>query len=63
MLRSVYEIVTNSCVPFLLDEKPISRRVPVYGALCHHGLLAYENDHWVLYKATIVKKKLLMEYM
>lgn len=57
MLRSVYEIVTNSCVPFLLDEKPISRRVPVYGALCHHGLLAYENDHWVLYKATIVKKK------
>lgn len=57
MLRSVYEIVTNSCVPFLLDEKPISRRVPVYGALCHHGLLAYENDHWVLYKATIVKKE------
>lgn len=43
MLRSVYEAVTDSCVPFLLDEKPISRRVPTYGALRHRGLLAYEK--------------------
>ena len=28
---------------FLLDEKPISRRVPTYGALRHRGLLAYEK--------------------
>jgi CRISPR-associated protein (TIGR03986 family) len=58
MLRSVYEAVTDSCVPFLLDEKPISRRVPTYGALRHRGLLAYEKEknQWVLYKAVTSKR-------
>ena len=57
MLRSVYEAVTDSCVPFLLDEKPISRRVPVYGALHDRGLLTYDNkkNQWTLFKARINK--------
>lgn len=56
MIRSAYEAVTDSCTAFLLDDKPISQRVPVYGALRKRGLLAYEETitgsgerRWVLY--------------
>lgn len=57
MIRSVYEAATDSCVSFLLDDKPISQRVPTFGALRKRGLLAYEpvagkeTRHWVLYAA------------
>lgn len=43
MLRSAYEAVTDSCVAFLLNDKPISQRVPTFGALRRRGLLAYEK--------------------
>lgn len=56
MLRSVYEAATDSCVPFLLDDKPLSQRVPIFGSLRKRGLLAYEKVNpdreerrWVLY--------------
>ena len=56
MLRSVYEAVTDSCTAFLLDDKPISQRVPTFGSLQKRGLLAYEETitgsgerRWVLY--------------
>ena len=56
MIRSIYETVTDSCVPFLLDDKPISQRIPAYASLRRRGLLAYEpaapgssQREWVLY--------------
>lgn len=56
MIRSTYEAATDSCVAFLLNDKPISRRVPVFGSLQKRGLLAYEETtagsgvrQWVLY--------------
>lgn len=56
MLRSVYEAATDSCVPFLLSDKPISQRIPVLGSMQKRGLLAYERINpeseerrWVLY--------------
>lgn len=52
----MYETVTDSCVAFLLDDKPISQRIPVFGSLRKRGLLAYEETitgsgirRWVLY--------------
>lgn len=51
MLRSVYEAVSNSCVPFLLDDKQKSMRVPLYAALKNRGLLMLENGKWTLWKA------------
>lgn len=51
MIRSAYEAVTNSCVPFLLNDKPMSQRVPLYGALNHRGLLGYDGKRWILYSA------------
>lgn len=64
MIRSIYEMVTDSCVPFLLDDKPISQRVPTFGSLRKRGLLAYEpitegsdERHWVLYSAYADKEK------
>ena len=59
MIRSVYEAVTDSCVPFLMDDKPISQRVPIYGAVTRRGLLEYDKKagQWVLWntKADIVE--------
>lgn len=49
MIRSAYEAVTNSCLPFLMDDKPMSQRVPLYGALNRRGLLQYDGKRWVLY--------------
>lgn len=57
MIRSTYEAVTNSCVPFLMNDKPISQRVPLYGALTKRGLLGYNGNNWVLYGT----KKILEE--
>ena len=60
MIRSVYEAVTDSCVAFLLNDKPISQRVPVFGALKNRGLLAYEKIsedseeyRWKLYSTVV----------
>lgn len=52
LVRNAYEAVTNSCVPFLLDDKPMSQRVPLYGALNRRGLLGYDKNEkkWILYK-------------
>ena len=64
MIRSIYETVTDSCIPFLLDDKRISQRVPTFGSLRKRGLLAYEpitegsdERHWVLYSAYADKEK------
>lgn len=63
MLRSVYEAVTDSCTAFLLDDKPISQRIPTFVSLQDRGLLAYEETspgsgerRWVLYSACADKK-------
>ena len=49
LIRSAYESVTNSCVPFLLDDKPMSQRVPLYASLSRRGLLGYSGGKWILY--------------
>lgn len=41
VLRSMYEAASNSCFPFLPDDKPISQRTPIYGAFKERGLLEY----------------------
>lgn len=50
-VRSIYEAVTDSCVPFLMDDKPISQRVPIYGSVRNRGLLEYDKkeDTWKLW--------------
>ena len=53
MLRSVYEAASNSCFPFLLeDKKPISQRTPIYGAFRNRGLLGFDSEKkvWRLYR-------------
>lgn len=54
MLRSAYEAVTDSCIPFLLNDMPISQRVPVFGSLQRRGLLKYNLEHrqWTLYSVS-----------
>lgn len=49
LIRSAYEAVTDSCMPFLKDDKPMSQRVPLYGALSKRGLLCYDGKRWILY--------------
>lgn len=49
LIRSAYEAVTDSCMPFLKDDKPMSQRVPLYGALSKRGLLGYDGKKWILY--------------
>ena len=53
VLRSAYEAVTNSCLPFFPDNHEISQRVPLYAAFRNRGLLGYDaaNSHWTLYSA------------
>ena len=53
VLRSAYEAVTNSCLPFVMDNKPISQRMPLYSAFPYHGLLGYDaaGGRWNLYQA------------
>lgn len=51
MIRSVYEAASNSCLPFLLDNKPISQRNPLYAGFTRRGLLEYDKEQkqWKLY--------------
>ena len=51
LIRSTYEAATNSCLPFLLSDKPMSQRVPLYAALNRRGLLGYSEGRWILYGA------------
>ena len=57
MIRSVYESVTNSCVRELMDDKPISQRVPTFSAVQKRGLLTKEEGGWVLYATEKEKVK------
>ncbi len=58
MIRSVYEAASDSCVPFLLNDKPISQRVPIFGSLQKRGLLGYDTDNgcWTLYRTSVIKE-------
>ena len=61
LIRSIYETATNSCFPFLLsDKKPISQRVPIYGALTNRGLLGFDNDNWVLYSTQKITEEVIV---
>lgn len=54
-IRSAYESVTDSCVPFLLkDGNKLSQRVPIFGSLHRRGLLCCENGKWKLYSTRTV---------
>lgn len=59
MIRSVYEAVTDSCFPFLLNDKPIGQRVPAFGSFQNRGLLEYnkKKEQWSLWDAHAERKK------
>ena len=57
MVRSVYEAVTNSCVPVLLNDKPISHRVPTFSAIQKRGLLQHKENQWILYNTVASKEE------
>ncbi|MEY8428149.1 cold shock domain-containing protein [Lachnospiraceae bacterium 46-15] len=60
MIRSVYEAITDSCFPFLLnDDKPVGQRVPCFSAFRRRGLLKYdkENDQWSLWETRAEERK------
>ncbi len=59
MLRSLYEAASNSCLPFLMDEKPVSQRTPLYAAFHQRGLLEYDKEHavWRLWSTRAVRNK------
>lgn len=63
MVRAMYEAVTNSCFPFLLHEKPMSQRVPIYGSINKRGLLEYDKSirKWKLWSTTVLTQKALVE--
>ena len=58
MLRSEYEAVSNSCLPFLMDDKQKSMRVPLYAALKKRGLLELKNGVWSLYSTSQTYEKI-----
>ncbi|MCR5772562.1 MAG: TIGR03986 family CRISPR-associated RAMP protein [Butyrivibrio sp.] len=60
LIRSTYETVTNSCMPFLMSDKPMSQRVPLYGALSKRGLLGYDGERWVLYNTTKMLEEVIV---
>lgn len=60
LIRSVYETATNSCFPFLLNDKPISQRVPIYGALTNRGLLGFDDNKWVLYSTRKITEEVIV---
>lgn len=62
LIRSAYEAVTNSCVPFLMNDKPMSQRVPLYGALNRRGLLGYDREEkkWILYKTQKILEEVIV---
>lgn len=53
MIRSVYEAITDSCFPFLLNDKPVGQRVPTFSSFQRKGLLQYDatEKQWSLWKA------------
>ncbi len=51
MLRSVYETASNSCLPFVLNNKQTSMRLPTYAALKSRGLLERVDGEWQLWSA------------
>ena len=60
MIRGVYEAITDSCFPFLLnDDKPVGQRVPWFSAFRRRGLLKYdkENDQWSLWETRAEERK------
>ncbi|MBQ5676087.1 MAG: hypothetical protein IIV45_13655, partial [Lachnospiraceae bacterium] len=61
MVRSAYEAVTNSCVPVLLNDKPISHRVPTFSAIKKRGLLQHKDDHWILYNTDASKVEVTVD--
>lgn len=61
MVRSVYEALTNSCMPVFLHKKPISHRIPMYSAIKKRGLLQHKNGQWTLYSTIAETKKVSVE--
>ncbi len=51
LIRSTYETASNSCVPFLLNDKPTSMRLPTGAALKSRGLLELREGKWLLWEA------------
>ena len=51
LIRGAYEAATDSCLPFLATDHPISQRTPLYAALKDRGLLEYDGKAWRLYRA------------
>lgn len=60
LLRSSYEAVTNSCMPFLMNDKPVSQRVPLFAALSQRGLLQYTDGSWKLYSSIKEKEEVII---
>ena len=60
MLRSLYEAVSNSCMPLLPDDprSPLSQCTTLYAAFHKRGILEYDADNklWKLWKARAYKK-------
>jgi hypothetical protein len=60
MLRSVYEAASNSCLPFLLNDKEVSQRTMPYASFRNRGLLKYTPGEggtgtWSLYETEVYK--------
>ena len=62
LIRSIYETVTNSCVPFLLDDKPMSQRLPLYASLKRRGLLGFDGKRWTLYDTDVTLEKVTISF-
>lgn len=62
MVRSVYEALTNSCVPVLLNDKPISHRVPTFSSIQKRGLLQHKDGQWILYSTIASKEEVTFDY-
>ncbi len=59
LVRSVYEAASDSCLPFLLDDKITSMRLPLYAALKQRGLLFRKENRWELWSAFDHRHKLV----
>lgn len=57
MIRNIYEIASDSCVPFVKDDNDVTLRTPTYAAFKDRGLLGYDKEKgWMLYEAEEVYK-------
>lgn len=61
-IRSAYEAVTNSCLPFVMDDKEVSERTPAKAGFDRRGLLSYDvgAGAWTLWDADIFKLQVRM---